>query len=91
MFSQKHKKNKYCVNINYFDKIEVYLLAQTKACSPTCQSFKCAKTLFSDAIPFGAETAMNPVASQNARTLCALKGVMLPGAICGETVKRKTV
>ena len=72
--------------------IEVYLLAQTKPCSPTCQSFKCAKNslLYRRDSVWCKETDEPCNVAKCTYAMC-FKRRLLPGAICGETVKRKTV
>lgn len=66
-------------------------MAQTKACSPACQSFKCGKN--------AALFRRDSVWCRDGDELCSVakctyamcfKRRLLPGAICGETVKRKT-
>jgi len=67
-------------------------LAQSKACSPMCQSFKCTK----NAAIFRRDTVWCREAEENCNvakctySLC-FKRRYLPGGVCGETVKRKTV
>lgn len=91
MVSEKHKqrkitKRKICPNI-----IEVYLLAQSKACSPSCHSFKCGK----NAAIFRRDSVWcrdgeEPCNVAKCTYAMCFKRRLLPGAICGETVKRKT-
>lgn len=67
-------------------------MAQSKACSPACQSFKCAKnSLFfrRDSI-WCRETEEQCNVAKCTYSMC-LKRRMLPEGICGETIKRKTV
>jgi len=67
-------------------------LAQSKACSPTCPSFKCAKnsTFYRrDAVWCRLTEEMCNVA--NCTYSMCIKRRLLPRGICGETVKRKTV
>ncbi len=67
-------------------------MAQSKPCSPTCQSFKCTKN--------AAVYRRDSVWCREAEEQCNIakctysmcfKRRMLPGAICGETVKRQTI
>jgi hypothetical protein len=72
--------------------VEVYLLAQSKNCSPTCQSFKCAK----NAAIFRRDSTWcregeEPCAVAKCTYSMCFKRRLLPGGVCGETVKRKTV
>ncbi len=70
----------------------VHALAQTKVCSSTCQSFKCAKeaTLFRrDGVWCKWTEEMCDVADCT-YAMC-MKRRLLPKGICGETIKRKTV
>ncbi len=69
----------------------MYLVAQSKACSPTCQSFKCGK----NAAVFRRDSVWcrdgeEPCSVAKCTYSMCFKRRMLPGAICGETVKRKT-
>ncbi len=67
-------------------------MAQTKACSPACQSFKCGKNvaLFRrDSV--WCKDAEEPCALAKCMYAMCMKRRLLPGAICGETVRRKTV
>jgi hypothetical protein len=74
-----------------FNFIEVYLLAQPKPCSPTCQSFKCGK----NAAIFRRDSVWcrdgdEPCNVAKCTYSMCFKRRLLPGAICGETVRRKT-
>ena len=67
-------------------------MAQTKICSPACQSFKCAKnsTVYRrDAVWCRWTDEMCNVA--NCTYALCVRRRLLPRGICGETVKRKTV
>ena len=72
--------------------IEVYLLAQSKACSPTCSSFKCGKgcALFRRDGVWCRETDEMCAVAGCTYSMC-MKRRLLPKGICGETVRRKTV
>ena len=67
-------------------------MAQAKACSPTCPSFKCAKNSAfyrRDGVMCNwTEEFCNIAKCQY--PMC-MKRRLLPTAICGETVKRQTV
>lgn len=67
-------------------------MAQTKACSPTCQSFKCGKNA---AVyrrdPIWCRESEEPCSVAKCTYAMCMKRRFLPGAICGETVRRKTV
>jgi len=67
-------------------------LAQSKACSPACQSFKCAKNsvFYRRDSVWCRETEEQCNVAKCTYSMC-FKRRMLPGGICGETVKRKTV
>jgi len=67
-------------------------LAQTKACSPICQSFKCGKNsaLFRRDSVWCRDADEQCSVAKCTYAMC-MKRRLLPGAICGETVKRKTV
>ena len=67
-------------------------MAQAKACSPTCPSFKCSKN--------STFYTRNGVMCRWTEEVCnvgncqypmCMKRRLLPNAICGETVKRQTV
>ncbi len=66
-------------------------MAQSKACSPSCQSFKCGK----NAAIFRRDSVWcrdgdEPCTAAKCTYAMCFKRRLLPGAICGETVKRKT-
>jgi hypothetical protein len=67
-------------------------LAQTKACSPSCSSFKCGKNsaYFRRDGVWCKETEENCNVANCTYSMC-FKRRLLPQGICGETVKRKTV
>ena len=67
-------------------------MAQVKACSPMCPSFKCAKN--------SASTRQDAAWCRETEEICnvanctyafCIKRRLLPQGVCGETVKRKTV
>ena len=67
-------------------------MAQPNACSPTCQSFKCGK----NAAIFRRDSTWcrdgdEPCNVAKCMYAMCFKRRLLPGAVCGETVKRKTV
>lgn len=67
-------------------------MAQTKACSPTCQSFKCVKEApiyRRDGVWCKWTEEMCDVADCT-YAMC-MRRRMLPKGVCGETIKRKTV
>ena len=67
-------------------------MAQSKSCSPSCNAFKCAKNAVfyrRDSI-WCRETDENCTVAKCMYSMC-VKRRLLPGAVCGETVKRKTV
>lgn len=67
-------------------------MAQVKACSPTCKSFKCAKNAAfyrRDVVWCRWTEEMCNVA--NCTYALCVKRRLLPRGVCGETVKRKTV
>ena len=67
-------------------------MAQVKACSATCQSFKCVKNSAfcrRDTVWCRWTEEMCNVA--NCTYALCVKRRLLPRGICGETVKRKTV
>jgi len=70
----------------------VYTLAQVKACSPACNSFKCAKNSIiyrrEDVWCRWTEDVCNVA---NCTYAICTKRRLLPKGICGETIKRKTV
>lgn len=68
------------------------MLAQTKVCSPSCPSFKCAKT----AVVYRQDGTWCIWTDEtcdvaNCTYAMCLKRRLLPGGTCGETIKRKTV
>lgn len=67
-------------------------MAQVRACSSTCPSFKCSKnsTLYRHDGVWCRETEEACTVANCTYALC-FKRRLLPGGICGETVKRKTV
>jgi hypothetical protein len=67
-------------------------MAQAKACSPTCPSFKCAHNalLFRRDQVACRETEEQCNVAKCTYSMC-FKRRLLPEGICGETVKRKTV
>jgi hypothetical protein len=70
----------------------VNALAEVKNCSPTCQSFKCAKSAVvfrRDGVWCRWTEEMCNVA--NCTFAICVKRRLLPKGVCGETVKRKTV
>src|SRR5512137_2469673 len=67
-------------------------MAQSKSCSPTCQSFKCTRNAAlyrRDSI--WCREAEEPCAVAKCTYSMCFKRRLLPGGICGETIKRKTV
>ncbi|MCW3995592.1 MAG: hypothetical protein NWE98_05525 [Candidatus Bathyarchaeota archaeon] len=68
-------------------------MAQPKACSPTCPSFKCAKNsaYFRGRDNVWCRLAEEPCNVANCTYSMCFKRRLLPKGICGETVKRKTV
>lgn len=70
----------------------VHVLAQVKTCSPTCESFKCAKAAAvnrQDGVWCGWTDEICDV-TDCTYALC-VKRRLLPRGICGESIKRKTV
>jgi hypothetical protein len=69
----------------------VYALDETKACSPKCSFFKCGENALvyrqNDVWCRVTEDACDVANCQY--TMCR-KRRLLPGGICGETIKRKT-
>ncbi len=67
-------------------------MAQAKACSPMCQSFKCAKNalMFRRDSVWCRETEEQCNVAKCTYSMC-FKRRLLPQGICGETVRRKTV
>jgi hypothetical protein len=67
-------------------------MVQSKTCSPSCQSFKCAKNAIlyrRDAI-WCRETEEPCGVAKCTYSMC-MKRRLLPGGVCGETVRRQTV
>jgi hypothetical protein len=70
----------------------VHVLAQVKMCSPSCQSFKCAKAAVvyrQDGVWCRWTDEECDVA--NCTYAICVKRRLLPKGTCGETIKRKTV
>ena len=67
-------------------------MAQAKVCSPNCSSFKCAKNsaFYRRDVVWCRWTEETCKVANCTYSLC-IKRRLLPGGICGETVKRKTV
>ncbi len=67
-------------------------MAQSKACSPNCNAFKCSKNsvFFRRDSVWCRETDENCSVAKCTYSMC-MKRRLLPGGICGETVKRQTV
>ncbi len=68
------------------------MLAEVKGCSPTCQSFRCAKDAAvnrRDAVWCGWTEETCDIADCT-YAMC-MKRRLLPKGVCGETIKRKTV
>ena len=70
----------------------VHALAQVKACSPTCQSFKCAKeaAVYRQDAVWCRWTEETCDIADCTYAMC-MKRRLLPKGVCGETIKRKTV
>jgi hypothetical protein len=67
-------------------------MAQSKACSPTCQSFKCMKnSAFYRRDSVWCRWTEEPCNVANCTYSMCMKRRLLPRGICGETVKRVTV
>jgi hypothetical protein len=68
------------------------VLAQVKACSPTCQSFKCVKeaTVYRQNTVWCRLTEENCDIPNCTYAIC-MKRRLLPKGVCGETIIRKTV
>ena len=68
------------------------MLAQAKKCSPTCRFFRCAKnaTVYRGDDVWCRLTDEQCDVANCVYAMC-VKRRLLPGGICGETVKRKTV
>ena len=67
-------------------------MAQSKSCFPTCQSFKCTRNaaLYRRDSIWCREAEETCNVAKCTYSMC-FKRRMLPGGICGETVKRKTI
>ncbi|MCK4475000.1 hypothetical protein KAU30_04065 [Candidatus Bathyarchaeota archaeon] len=67
-------------------------MAQAKKCSPTCRFFRCAKnaTVYRGDDVWCRLTDEQCDVANCVYAMC-VKRRLLPGGICGETVKRKTV
>jgi len=67
------------------------MLAQKRTCSPTCKFFRCAKkaAVYNRDDVWCKWTEDTCDVANCAYTMCT-KRRLLPGGICGETVKRKT-
>ena len=67
-------------------------MAQSKPCSPTCQSFKCTKNaaIYRRDMVWCREAEEQCNVAKCTYSMC-FKRRMLPGGVCGETVRRKTV
>ncbi|MDR0471129.1 MAG: hypothetical protein LBH79_05340 [Nitrososphaerota archaeon] len=66
-------------------------MAQAKSCSPTCQSFKCGKNVAifrRDSV--WCRDGDEPCNVAKCTYSMCFKRRLLPGAICGETVRRQT-
>jgi hypothetical protein len=67
-------------------------LDQSKACSPNCSSFKCAQNnVFYRRDSIGCKLTEEKCDVANCTYSMCMKRRLLPGGVCGETVKRKTV
>jgi len=70
----------------------VHALAQVKACSPKCQSFKCVKEA---TVPRGDAAWCRWTEKMcdipNCTYAMCMKRRLLPKGVCGESIKRKTV
>lgn len=67
-------------------------MAQAKNCSPNCQFFKCVKnSAFSRRDVVWCRWTDDACNVANCTYALCVKRRMLPGGVCGETVKRKTV
>ena len=68
------------------------MLSHAKRCSPTCKFFRCAKNA---AVYHGNKVwcrlTDEPCDVAHCAYAMCIKRRLLPGGICGETVKRKTV
>ena len=67
-------------------------MAQSKGCSPTCNAFKCSKNaiFFRRDGAWCRETDEICSIAKCTYSMC-MKRRLLPGGVCGETVKRQTV
>jgi hypothetical protein len=64
----------------------------SKACSPNCSSFKCAQNnVFYRRDSIGCRLTEEKCTIANCTYSMCIKRRLLPGGVCGETVKRKTV
>jgi hypothetical protein len=67
-------------------------LDQSKACSPNCSAFKCAQNnIFYRRDSIGCRLTEEKCDVKNCTYSMCMKRRLLPGGVCGETVKRKTV
>ncbi|MGA3289715.1 MAG: hypothetical protein ABSD42_05705 [Candidatus Bathyarchaeia archaeon] len=67
-------------------------MAQSKACSPTCPSFKCSQnSIFYRRDSIWCKQTEEMCNVVNCTYSMCLKRRLLPQGVCGETVKRKTV
>jgi hypothetical protein len=67
-------------------------LDQSKACAPNCSSFKCAQNnVFYRRDSIGCRLTEEKCDVANCTYSMCMKRRLLPGGVCGETVKRKTV
>jgi hypothetical protein len=67
-------------------------MAQAKACSPTCPSFKCGKnSAFYRREGVACKWTEEMCSVANCQYSICMKRRLLPQGICGETVKRQTV
>ena len=67
-------------------------MAQSKAFSPTCNAFKCAQNnIFFRRDSVGCRLTEEKCDIANCTYSMCMKRRLLPGGVCGETVKRKTV
>ncbi|MCW4023881.1 MAG: hypothetical protein NWF01_02465 [Candidatus Bathyarchaeota archaeon] len=66
-------------------------MAQSKPCSPTCRSFKCAKnSAFYRRDSVWCRWTEEACNVANCTYSMCMKRRLLPGGICGETVRRQT-
>ena len=67
-------------------------MAQSKTCSPTCSAFKCAQNnIFFRRDSVGCKLTEEKCDIANCTYSMCMKRRLLPGGVCGEMVKRKTV